>query len=153
MASHAPFTPPAPPGAGGSLPADVTILFMLLNEIRHRAVTRVFGVSRRDSNVLTGVAVVLAAAGLQGGAARVRAVRKHPSGAEATLGAVALKETAHGLAGEWSRGVPSFGALIAFALLAKSLGPTVRSTWHDMQASLHGVRATWRSLRSLVAGS
>src|SRR3954447_9002962 len=53
------------PGPGRLIFGDATIVFLLLNEVRHRVMARLFGVSRKDSNIVTAVAVAVTAAGAQ----------------------------------------------------------------------------------------
>jgi hypothetical protein len=140
------------PGPARLLVGDAGIAFLLLNEARHRIVGRVFGVSRKDSNVVTAVTVGLMAGGLATGAARVRSVRMRPSAAEAAMGAVALKETAHGIAGEWSRGTPLFAGLIALVVVEKSFGPALRGAFRAVLEVIRAVRASLRRTRAFLGG-
>jgi hypothetical protein len=139
-------------GAGRLLFGDAIIAFLLLNEARHRVVTRVFGVPREDSNHMTVIAVGSLAEGVHGGAARVLGAAAVPSVAATAIGAAVLKETAHGVAGEWSRTAPFFGALVAFAVLARSFGPMLRGTFHGVRGSILGVRAGLRRFLALLGG-
>jgi len=138
------------PGTARLLFGDATLAFLLVNETRHRVVGRLFGLPRADSNVLTVFAVGSLAAGLAAGAARLGRLRPHPSVGGAAMGAAALKETAHGIAGDWSRGSPVFGTLIVLVLLEKSVGPALRGSLHAALTSFHGVAGTLRRLRSLL---
>jgi hypothetical protein len=137
--------------AGGSLFGDATIAVLLLNEARHRIVCWVFGTPREDSNRMTVIAIGSVADGVHG-AAKVLAAGALPSVGAVALGAAALKETTHAIAGEKSRTMPLFGALIAFAVLGHSFGPMVRGTYHGAQASIHGARVGSRRLLALVGG-
>jgi hypothetical protein len=139
-------------GAARLLFGDAIIAFLLLNEVRHRIVARVFGVSREDSNVVTIIAVGSLAEGLHGSAARVRAVPARLSVAEAAIGAAALKETAHSVAGDWSRTTPFFGALVAFAVLGRSFGPVLRGSFRGVQGSIRGVIAWSRRFLAFLGG-
>jgi hypothetical protein len=120
---------------------DALMGLLLLNDLRHRVLTRVFGISSQQANVMTVITVALVSEGVHSRAAKVRGARPHLSIADSAIGAVSLKEAAHGIAGPWSRSVPLFGALIAFAVLAKSFVPMV-------QASLHGAREALRDART-----
>lgn len=113
---------------------------------------RLFGVSRKDSNIVTAVAVAVTAAGAQSAAGRLRRMAKRPSGAHTAIGAVVLKETAHGIAGDRSRGTPLFATLIVFVVLERSFGPAVRGSLHTAGASLHNIRASWRRVRTVLEG-
>jgi hypothetical protein len=139
-----------PPGAARLLVGDAGIAFLLLNELRHRIVVRVFGVSRKDSNLVTVAAVGLMAGGLASGAARVRGMRMRPSALEAAAGAVALKETAHGIAGGWSRSTPFFAGLIAVVVVEKSFGPALRGSFRGVREMARGVRGSVRRARALL---
>jgi hypothetical protein len=131
---------------------DATIVFLLLNEIRHRIVARLFGASRKDSNIVTGVAVALTAAGAHTAAVRMRGMAKRPSGADTAIGAVVLKEAAHGVAGDWSKGTPLFATLITFVVLERSFGPALRGALRSVRMSLHGIGASWRRVRAVLEG-
>ena len=140
------------PGAARLLLGETIIAVLLLNEARRLVVARVFGVSREDSNVVTVIAAGSLAGGLHDRAARVLGVRPHPSIAAAAIGAGALKETAHGVAGDWSRTTPFFGALVALAVLERSFGPMLRGSFRGVRGSVHGVRAGSRRLLTFVGG-
>src|SRR3954469_22084436 len=88
---------------------DVMVGFVLANHARHLVIERVFGVSRRDSNIMTAVALGSAALGVQHAVARV--TRSRPSIIDVGIGAVVVKEATHSVAGDWSRAMPGFGAL------------------------------------------
>jgi hypothetical protein len=131
---------------------DAAIVFMLLNEARHRTIQSALGVSRRDSNLVTAAVVALAVAGVERNAARMRAMRVRPSLAGTAIGAAAMKEGLHTVAGDWSRTSPFFGGMIVAVLLEKSFGPSLRMAAHSARASLHGAAASLRSIRRLVEG-
>ena len=117
---------------------DAAIVFLLLNEARHRIVESTFGISRRDSNIVTAALFGLTVVGAERKAAQMRAG--------------ALKEGAHTVAGDWSRTSPFFGGMIAAVLLEKSFGPSVRMALHSGRRSLHGAAVSLRSIRRLVEG-
>jgi hypothetical protein len=144
--------PVNPPGAARLLIGDAGIGFLLLNEVRHRVVGRVFGVSRKDTNLVTAVAIGLMAGGVASGTARLRSHRLRPSGAEAALGAAALKESAHSIAGEWSRATPFFAATIALIMLEKSLGPGLRASLRAARDVFRGVRRSLHRTRAFLGG-
>lgn len=139
-------------GAARLLFGDAIIAFLLLNHARHRIVARVYGLSRENANVVTIFAVGSMAEGLHGRAARVRAVPARLSVADAAFGAAALKETAHRVAGDSSRGTPGFGALIAFAVLERSFGPMLRGSFRAVRGSFRGVIAWSRRLLAFLGG-
>jgi hypothetical protein len=137
---------------GGSLFGDSIIAVLLLNEARHRLVAWVFGVPREDSNRMTAVAVGSLAEGVAGGAARVLGGAALPSAAAAALGAAAVKETVHGVAGDWSRTTPYFGALLVFAVLGTAFGPTLRTSLRGVRGGIHGITAGSRRVLAFLGG-
>jgi hypothetical protein len=119
---------------------DAAIVVLLLNDVRHRTLARIFGTSRDDSNLVTVLALGSAAVAVHGTAARLRTIARHPSGTDSAMGAAVLREAALGMAGAPSRAVPAAGALVALALVGRSARP-----------ALHGaVRTTRGSVRSLA---
>lgn len=52
-----------------------------------------------------------------------------------------LKEPLHLIAGAPSRDLPSFGPLIAIAVLGASFGPALRGAFRGVKAPLHVARA------------
>jgi hypothetical protein len=140
------------PGPGSLLVGDARLVVLLLNAARHGIVARLFGVARKDSNVVTVIAIASLAGALSAGAARVRSVRVRPSLADTAIGAAVMKETAHGIAGDWSRKTPYFSALIALVVLEKSFGPAVRGSIRGVRGSFRGVTASIRSVRALLEG-
>jgi hypothetical protein len=145
-------TPTKSLGNGRILAGDATLAFLLLNELRHRIVVRVFGVSTRDSNIVSVFAIGSLFAALAAAAARVRRVRVRPTGEETAIGAVVLKETAHGIAGTWSRTTPLFTALIVLVVLEKSFGPTLRGSLRLVRDSVRGVNGSLRRAMDLLQG-
>ena len=131
---------------------DAAIVFLLLNDVRHRMVARVFGTSRDDSNVVTVLALGSAAVAVHGTAARLRAIPRRPSGAESVIGAAALREAALGIAGAPSRAVPAAGALVAFALVGRSSRPAVRAALRTTRGSVRSVVTAPLRLRAFAQG-
>jgi hypothetical protein len=139
-------------GAPRLLFGDATLVFLLLNEVRHRIIARLFGVSRKDSNLVSVFAVGTVVAAFAAGATRLRRARVRPSLPEAAIGAAVLKETAHGIAGDWSRATPFFAGLIVLVALEKSFGPALRGSLRGVRRSFHGVRVSVRRVRAVLEG-
>jgi hypothetical protein len=131
---------------------DAAIVVLLLNDVRHRTVTRVFGVSRDDSNLVTVLAIGSAAVAVHGTAQRVRAIRRYPSGADSVIGAAVLREAALGIAGEPSRAVPAVGALVALALVGTSSRPMLRGAIRATRGSVLSVITAPQRLRAFARG-
>ena len=132
---------------------DAAIVLLLLNNVRHRMVARVFGVSREDSNLVTVVAIGSAAVAVHATATRVRrrsgvthlsrTPRSEPP---------SLRGTALGIAGEPSRAVPAFGGLMALALLGRSSRPALRGALRTTRGSVRGVATAPYRLRAFAQG-
>jgi hypothetical protein len=131
---------------------DAAIVVLLLNDVRHRTVARVFGVSRDDSNLVTVLAIGSAAVAVHGTAARVRRIGRYPSGSDSFIGAAVLREAALGIAGEPSRAVPAAGALVALALLGTSSRPVLRGALRTTRGSIVGVITAPQRLRAFARG-
>ena len=139
-------------GTGRILAGDATLVLLLFNELRRRVVVRVFGVSARDSNIVSVFAIGSLVAAVFAAAARVRRVRIRPSRMDTAIGAVTLKETAHGIAGPWSRTTPLFTALLALVILEKSFGPALRGSFRLVRDSVRGVNGSLRRAMDLLQG-
>jgi ABC-type uncharacterized transport system permease subunit len=139
-------------GPAGQVSGNTTLVFLLLNEVRHRILARLFGVSRRDSNLMTMFAIGSLAGVVGAVAARLRPSRPRASIGGSAIGAAVFEETAHGIAGESSRSAPLFSALILLVLLEKSFGPTLRASMRGVRGSLRGVRASLRIFGDLLEG-
>jgi hypothetical protein len=137
-------------GAGRLLAGDAIIAVLLANELRHRLVESVFGVARKDSNPVTAVAFATLAEGAQ---ARLLVAPALPSVAVVALAAAAVKESTHTLAGDWSRAMPGFGAVIAIAVVGTAAGPSLRATARATQRSLHRARMASREFRALLTAA
>jgi hypothetical protein len=125
---------------------DAMIAFQVLNEIRHRVVTRSVGVPREHSNLVTLFVIAAIGGALRRTAAaprtQVRNLRSSPTAVGDTMiGVSAAKEILDSVAGHPSRDMSSAAALIAFAVVVHSFRPVV-------ERSLRAVR---RSLRELIA--
>jgi hypothetical protein len=131
---------------------DAAIVFMLLNDARHKTVARVFGVSRDDSNLITIVAIGSAAVAVHATAERLSSVRRYPSRSDGMIGAAVFREAALGIAGEPSRAVPAAGALLALALVGKSSRPLVRRTLRTTRESVQSVMTAPLRLRAFARG-
>jgi hypothetical protein len=135
------------------LVGDLIILFRLLNQVRHRALARAFGVSAEGSTVVTLIAIgavaravhrVLAAPRTQ-----VRKARSSPTFAGDTMiGTAAFKETVDSIAGHPTRDTPFAAALIAFAVLAHSFRPAVAGLLRALRESARAVAAAALRLRT-----
>jgi hypothetical protein len=130
--------------------SEVIIAFLLLNEIRHRLIARLFGVSREDANIVTAVAIGSLPTAIHDRVEQVTVRR--PSVVDVAIGAAVLKEAVSGLAGDSSKDIPFFGGLVAFAVLGKSFHPILRESLHGARRSVHGVMASARKVGAVLGG-
>jgi hypothetical protein len=128
-------------GGAKLLFVDVRVRSHLMGEARRLVVTRVFGVPREDQSFLVTM-ILIGAAGtvLRGFAARPW---PHPSGADAAIGGSLLNATFRGIAGAPSQTIPLAGALIAFAVLSRSLRPAVAGSAREVRALARQARAAF----------
>jgi hypothetical protein len=139
-------------GGARLLFGDGILAFLLLNEARHRIVAWVFGVAKENSNLVTILAIGAVAEVLSDKAPPIRRPTP-PSIADTAIGAGALNEIAHRIAGDSSRDTPFFGALVAFALLGRSFRPMLRESFRSVRGLFRGVIAGSRRVRALLEGA
>ena len=126
---------------------DSRLVLGVLNHLRYQALNRAFGVSREQANVVTAVLLLGAADGAFEVARRITGFRPHVSGADAALGAIAVRDASLGIAGPSVRAVPGFGALVAFAIAGGFALPALRRTARKMRAAEQRLRAAEERIR------
>jgi hypothetical protein len=134
---------------------DAIIAIRVLNEACQRAVTRLFGIPRGSSSLVTLIAIGAFARALHRIAAapgtKVRKVRSSPTAVGDTMiGAAALKQTVDSVAGHPSTETSSAAALILFAVLAHSFRPAVEGSFRAVAESVRGVIAEARRIGSAI---
>jgi hypothetical protein len=125
-------------GTGKLFISDSRLALAVLNQLRYQALSRVFGTSREQANVLTLVLLLGAADGTYEAVRRIP--RLHVSGSNATLGGLALREAALGIAGPSTRQVPGAGTLMALAILGGLAAPSLRRTAQRMRTAEQRLR-------------
>jgi hypothetical protein len=110
---------------------------LLLNQVRARAVTRLFGVTGPGSALVTIIALGLAAETAHRKVARVLHAPGAPELGDAALGASVLTESLRWVAGPGTGEFPLFGPLILFAVVGHALRPVLRSSAHGARTSAH----------------
>jgi len=126
---------------------DSRIALAVLNQLRHQALNRAFGISRDQANVLTLVLLLGAADGTYEAVRRITGMRLHLSGTDAALGALGLREAALGVAGPSVRQVPGAGTLLALAILGGLAAPSLRRTAQRMRAAEQRLRSAEQRVR------
>lgn len=121
--------------------ADGRMAYLLLNEARARAITRLFGISGPGSALVTVVALGLAAETVHRKVVRVLNAPGAPEFGEAALGVSVLTESMRWVAGPGAGDFPLFGPLIVFAIAGHAARPVLRSTVHSVRTSVHRARA------------
>jgi hypothetical protein len=113
---------------------DLRLGVLVLNEMRYRAIARLFGVSREQANLVSLVALMLVAGRLRDQIARLNA--GPPSSGDTALAGTLLSEVLSGVAGPASRETPWTGALLTLALLAGAR-PAIKKAAHGMRTNAH----------------
>lgn len=134
---------------------DAIIAIRVLNEVVQRGVSRVFGVPRAGSSLVTLFAIGATARALlriaSAPGTQVRKARSSPTAAsDAMLGAAALKATLDGVAGAPSRKTPSAAALIVVALLAHAFRPAVQGSLRAVRVSVRDAILEARIVRAAI---
>lgn len=129
-------------GGGALLVADLRLVYLLLNEARARAITRLFGISGPNSGLVTIIALALAAQTAHRKVARVLNAPGAPEVGEMALGASVVTASARWIAGPGVGEFPLFGPLILFAVVGHAARPVLRSAVHGMRSSAHRAHAS-----------
>jgi hypothetical protein len=106
---------------------DLIIALRVADDMRERAVERVFGVSRDGSFIITMIALGAVVDGVHGATVKVKTKAKSspPSAGDTFIGATVVKETVRSITGIDSRDRRFVGTLILTAVVAKSCRPVV----------------------------
>ena len=124
--------------AGASLlVSDVRVALLLVDEARHRAVERLFGVSREQSWQVTVIALVLLASAAHDKSDQVLKGPGGPTRSDVVLGAAGLRELFTWIPGQTSRDTPLVGSLVMVALVGVLVGPGVSRAAHGIRSSSH----------------
>ncbi len=134
---------------------DAIIVSSLLNELRHRIMTAVYGISRADSNLVTLLVIAAFGGAIRRAAAapstQVRKVRSSPTTVGDTMiGAAAAKETLDSIAGHPSRDTTSAAALITLALVVHLFRPAVKRSVRAMEEAGRDVVAEARRIGDAI---
>jgi hypothetical protein len=134
---------------------DAAIAFRLLNEARHRIMSRVFGMPREHSNLMTLFVIAAFVRALQRAAAtpgtQVRKARSSPTAVGDTMiGAAVAKETVNSIAGHPARDAPFAAALIGFAMTVYTFRAATKRLRHAVRPSLRRLRAAEHTVRAAM---
>ncbi len=125
---------------GRLLVSDTRLTLLLLNEARYHTIKRVFGTPRKDSALVTIIAVGVLSAAVRSKAAEL-VKGPTPSLAGAMLGAGMVNESVRGLAGVAPGDSVLFTTLIAMALVGAAVRPVARASWRGAKTMSHQARA------------
>jgi hypothetical protein len=117
--------------------SDLRVAFLLANHARYRAITRLFGVSPDQVNLMTLIVILLVADKAYDGMTRVVRVPGAPSLGDGLLAGGALRESARAIAGPAARDTPLLGVLVMAALLGNTVRPAVAKSIHEIRTSSH----------------
>ena len=134
---------------------DAIIVSSLLNELRHRIMTAVYGISRADSNLVTLIVIAAFGAATRRAAAaprtQVRRVRSSPTAiGDSMIGVAAAKETLDSIAGHPSRDVRPAAALVTLALVVHLFRPAVKRSVRVMEEAGRDVVAEARRIGDAI---
>ena len=126
---------------------DSRLALAVLNHLRYQALNRALGLSRQQANVLTAVVLLSVADSASEATRRITRMRPRVSGADAAIGAAALREASLTMAGPGVRAIPGLGALVAFAFLGGFAAPAIRRAAHRMRTAEQRLRASEQRVR------
>jgi hypothetical protein len=124
-------------GGARLLAGDMRVVYLLLNDARGRAITRLFGISGPNSALVTLIALGLAAETAHRKVSRVLNAPGAPDLGGLSLGASALTSSARWIAGPGTGDFPFFGPLLLLAVAGHAARPVLRSTLHGVRTSAH----------------
>ena len=134
---------------------DAIIVSSLLNELRLRVTTAVYGISRADSNLVTLIVIGAFGAAIRRAAAaprtQVRKARSSPTAVGDTMiGAATAKETLESIAGHPARDITPAAALITLALVVHLFRPAVRRSVRAVEEAGRDVVAEARRIGEAI---
>jgi hypothetical protein len=126
------------------LVSDVRVALLLVDEARHRAVERVFGVSREQSWQVTLIALALVAHATHEKSDQLLKGPGGPTRSDVVLGAAGLRELLTWISGQSSRDTPLVGSLVMVALVGTLVRPGVSRAAHGIRTSSHRARLSFK---------
>jgi hypothetical protein len=140
VAEQAPIPLRASDVSGGRLLAtDLRIATLLLNDARYRMFQRMFGIERKDVNLVTFIALLLMAQGAQSTSRNLRS-RRPPTLTENFMGFGLVREALCRVAGPDSRDTPMLSTLLAIAVIGGAARSGLRGVWgsgHQADVAFH----------------
>ena len=130
-------------GGARLLVSDVRVALLLLDEARHRAVKRLFGVSRDQSWAVTLIALAALAQAAHEKSDQMLRGPGGPTRADVALGAAALRELLAWIPGPSSRDTPLVGTLVMIAVVGAGVRPGLSRTAHGIRTSSHRARQSF----------
>ena len=123
------------------LVSDIRVAFLLLNEARYRALSRVLGIPREQANLATFIGALVALEASQ------RAIKTPPPGptrADALLGVSVAREALRGVVGTPARDAPLIGTLLMIAIVGKPVREAVARGVHGVRGSMQKTNVGFR---------
>ncbi len=125
-------TPTARQATGATLLlSDVRTAWVLVDELRYRALARLFGVSRSQANLVTIVGISMLAEAVHDRAVQVLTAPIAPTGMDGVLFVAGARGLLREVAGPPSAAIPGAAALMAFAVVGGHLGPSLASSLRE----------------------
>jgi hypothetical protein len=123
---------------------DVRAASLLLNELRIITIRSVFGVDRRQANVMTLFATLAVAGAAHDRVRRLLAALPAPGTTELLEGWSGADYLVRGIGGPAAAETPGFTSLVALGVVGALAAPTIRRTLHDAEAALRRSREAFR---------
>jgi hypothetical protein len=124
-------------GGGRLLVSDIGAVFVLLNYLRRRVIRQVFGVSDEQANLLSWVILLMLITDAQGHVRRMMEGPPMPPAEDWLFGLGTLEEVVGSIVGPPAQGTPALSGLIALAVVAATVGPTIKRSLRGVRASSH----------------
>jgi hypothetical protein len=120
--------------------SDIRVMGKLLNEARYQTLSRLFGVSREDSLLVTVVALGSVAAMGHRTVVKLMQGPPFPELGNVLMGSAGVNRMVQSVAGEASAEIPGFAALVVLTVVATSIRPVVRKSLHEARTAAHAAR-------------
>ncbi len=124
-------------GGGRLLLSDMRTAFLLIDQVRLRAIARLFGVGPDQANLLTLVAALTLAQAARGTVQRVIEAPLLPNLGDSLLVGTSARELLCSVAGPSVRATPQLGTLLAVAVVGSTAGPAVLRSLRAARAGSH----------------
>jgi hypothetical protein len=128
-------------GGARLLGADGRMVYLFISEARARVITRRFGITGKNSGIVTLIALGLAADAVHSKVAGVLNTPRAPALGDVIFGGSAMRESVRSIAGTWSQDSPVFATLVLGSLVGTVAHAVLRATVRGSKTSARVARA------------